>query len=101
MNEKFNCVLITEPVAAGDRIVKVIVKTVVVLDDAGSAALRCDGVTAHGIDLGYQSDAQAGIRFGERYCGPQAGTTGADDRDIAAYGFHTGQLPTGVATTFW
>ena len=83
MNEKLNSILITEPVAASNRIIKVIVKTVVVLNDAGSAALRRDGVTAHGIDLGYQSDAQSGIRLGDRYSGPQTGTTSTDDRDVA------------------
>ena len=51
IDEKLDRLLITEPIAAGHGVVKVIVETVVVLDHAGCAAFGCHGVTAHGIDF--------------------------------------------------
>ena len=52
VDEQLDRVLVTEPVPAGDRIVKVIIETVVVLDDSGRATLGSNSVAAHRIHLG-------------------------------------------------
>ena len=51
-------VLIAQPVAAGHRIVKMIIQAVVVAHNTGGAALRGYSMAAHRIDFGDQSHAQ-------------------------------------------
>jgi len=75
-------VLIAEPVTSRDRIVKVIIETIIVLDDSSGAALRSNGVAAHRIHLGDQRNFQGRIRLRHRDRRAQAGTTGADNCDI-------------------
>ena len=64
LHEGLDRILIAEPVAARDGVVRVLVETVVGRDGAGGAALRRDGVAAHRVHLGDHRDTQPGIRLG-------------------------------------
>src|SRR6185436_19664446 len=54
-DEGLHGILIRHPVAAGDRVVGVFVEAVIGLDDRRGSSLGRDSVTAHRIDLRYDS----------------------------------------------
>ena len=64
-------ILVAQPIAAADRVVEMMVETVVGLDNAGRTAFRRAGMTAHRIDLGYEADCQCGIGLCKRNGRPQ------------------------------
>jgi hypothetical protein len=63
LDEGFDSILVAQPVTSGDGVVGVFIEAVVCLDDPGGAALCGNGVTAHGVDLGNDSDAELGMHF--------------------------------------
>ena len=82
IDEQLDRILITQPVAAGYGIVKVIVQAVVVLDHASSAALGGHRVTAHGVDLREQAQAHGEGSARQRNGRTQTGSSGPDDGDV-------------------
>src|SRR4051812_11247947 len=66
VDEQLDRVLVTQPVAAGDRVVEVKIHAVVVLDHPGGAAFGGNRMAAHGIDLGKQRHLERRIGLGGR-----------------------------------
>ena len=88
LDEIFDDVLFAQPVAAGDRVIEMVVEAVMGLHHAGRAAFRRHRVAAHRIDLRDQRDGQirGGLGGGDR--GPQAGTASTEDQDISIKMLH-------------
>ena len=63
VDKGFHSVLITHPVAAGDRVIGVFVQAVVRLDDCGCATFCRNRVAAHGIDFGNNGNTEVGVGF--------------------------------------
>ena len=81
-------ILITEPVAAGNGVVGMLVETVVRLGHAGRAALGRYRVAAHGINLGHHRDAEFGIDLGGGNCGAQSCATASYQKNVVRRSFH-------------
>ena len=58
-------VLLTEPVAARDGVVKVIFQAVVIAHDTGGSAFGGHCMAAHRVDLGYQGNLEGWIGLGD------------------------------------
>ena len=86
LHEGLDSVLIAEPVAAGDRVVDVVLQRVSVLDHGGGAAFRGDGVAAHGVDLGDDGDVEVWVGLGDGDGGAQTGAAAANDHNIVLNG---------------
>ena len=82
LHEGLDRILIAEPVAARDSVVRVLVETVVDRDGAGGAALGRNGVAAHRVHLGDHRDTQPGIRLGNCYRGAQPRAATANEHDV-------------------
>ena len=86
LNEELDGVLVGEVVRAADGVGGVQFKAVVVTEDGGCAAFGGDGVTADGVDLGYDGDVEGlagGIGGVGRFNGgSEAGCATADDQDV-------------------
>jgi hypothetical protein len=95
-HEVVDDVLLAEPVAAGHRIVEMILPTVVGQRDRRGAAFGRHGVAAHRINLGDERNPKRGI--GLRRCDRRAQTcaTRTNDRDVRVEDFHCA-YPPGVA----
>ncbi len=81
-DEIIDHVLLAEPVAAGDRVVEMVVERVMPLDDAGRPALRRHRMAAHRQHFGDQGDGERGICLGRRYGGAQARPARSNDQNI-------------------
>ena len=86
LNEELDGILVGEVVRAADGVGGVQFKAVVVAEDGGCAAFGGDGVTAYGVDLGYDGDVQrltGGLGGVRRFNGgSEAGCAAADDQDV-------------------
>src|SRR5438105_2368593 len=80
--EQLDGILVRQPVGAGDGVVAVLVQGVARFGNGSRAALGGDGVAAHGVDLGDESDTQTRVLFADCDGGPQAGAAAAHDEDI-------------------
>ena len=78
VDERLDCVLVAQPVAAGDGVVGVLVETVVIGGDTGCAALGGHRVAAHRIDLRNDRHPQPRIGLGYRDGGAQTGAAAPD-----------------------
>ena len=58
-------VLLTEPVPAGDGIVKVVFQAVVITNDTGGSTFGGHRVATHRIDLGNQRNLEGWVGFGD------------------------------------
>lgn len=87
-DEIFHHVLVREPVSSGYRIIEMVFKRVVGLNDPGGAALRSHCMTAHGVNLGYQCHLELGIDLCRRYGSPQATTARTNNNYVCLYRFH-------------
>src|SRR5215472_3569689 len=79
LDKSLHGILIAKPIAAGDRVVSMLVQAVAGLDDAGGAALSRDGVTSHRINLRNHSHAELRICLTDSNRCPQARSPAADD----------------------
>jgi hypothetical protein len=75
-------ILLAKPIAAGNRVVEMMLQAVVRLHHAGGPAFGSDGVAAHRIDLRNQRDSQRWIGLGHGNGRPQAGATRTDNRNV-------------------
>ena len=86
LNEELDGILVGKVVRAADGVGGVQFKVVVITKDGGCAAFRGDGVTADGVDLGYDGDVQglAGGFGGVRRFngGSEASCATANDQDV-------------------
>ena len=82
LHKRLDRVLVTEPVAARDGVVGVLVERVVCSDRAGCAALGRDCVAPHGVDLRNHRHAEMGIGLGNSDRRPQTGRTAADEQHV-------------------
>ena len=73
VDEHLDGVLVAEPVAAGDRVVDVLVEAVVRRDRPRGAALGGDAVAAHRVDLGHHRHVERRIGLRHRDGSTQAG----------------------------
>ena len=87
-DEVVDHVLVAEPVAAGDRVVEVVLEAVVGARDAGRAAFRRHGVAAHRHHLGDERDGQPRIVRGGGQRGAQPCAAAADHDDVSLYDLH-------------
>src|SRR5207245_4998493 len=91
VDERFDSVLVAKPVAAGDRVVRVLVEAVVFCYHPGGTTLGGDRVAAHGVDLGDDRDAQPRVRFCNFYGCPQPSTAAAYEHDVMEGGHDAAQ----------
>ena len=89
-DEVVDDVLLAQPVAAGHRVVEMMLQAVVRLRDRRGAALGRHRVAAHRVDLGDQRHDQRRVGLGHRDRGPQACTAGTHDRHIGFENVHPG-----------
>ena len=86
LNEELDGILVGEVVRAADGVGGVQFKVVVITKDGGCAAFGGDGVTADGVDLGYDGDVEGlagGIGGVGRFNGgSEAGCATADNQDV-------------------
>ncbi len=88
VDEIFDGILVAQPVTAADRIVKVLLETVVRFDHPRRPALRRAGMAAHRINLGDQCNANFGIRFGQCDGSAQTRAPRSDNGNIRLDRFH-------------
>ena len=86
--EGLNRILIAEPIAAGNRVVRVLVLAVVGLGYTGGSALGGNGVAAHGIDLGNDGDAELGIDFRRGDRRAKSRTASTYQKNVVRRSFH-------------
>jgi hypothetical protein len=86
LDERFDRILIAEPVAARDRVVTVLVEAVVGRDRARGAALRGDGVAPHRVHLRDHRDVEPGIGFRDGDRRPQPRAAAADQHHVMRRG---------------
>ena len=84
----FDRILITQPVAPGNRVVRVLIQAVARLDHGRRAAFGRNGVAAHRINLGDHGDGKAGKRFGHGDGGAQPRPAAADHQHVAGEDVH-------------
>jgi hypothetical protein len=82
-------ILLAKPIAAGNRVVEMMLKTVVRLYHAGGPAFGSDRVAAHRIDLRDQRDSQRWIRLGHGDGCAQACAPGAHNRNVRLEYIHS------------
>src|SRR5262249_54188911 len=82
-----------EPVAAGDGVVSMFIQAVIGFDYTRSSALRRYGVTAHGIDLGDDCDAELGVDLGSCDSSAQASAPTTHKKNVVRRDVHN--HPTG------
>ena len=87
-NEVIDDVLFAQPVAAGHRIVKMMLQAVVRLYHAGGTAFGRHRVAAHRVDLGNERDGQRRIGFSHRNGRAKPGTACTDDGYVSLENFH-------------
>ena len=87
-DEGFDRILITQPVAPGNRVVRVLIQAVARLDHCRRAAFGRNGVAAHRINLGDHGDGEAGKCLSHGNGGAQPRPTAADDQHIAREDVH-------------
>ena len=87
-DEIIHRILIRQPVAATDRIVEVMIQTVIGFDHPRRATLGRAGVAAHRVNLGHQGNFQRGSRFSKRNGCTQACATSPQNGNICFYCFH-------------
>ena len=85
-HELVDGVLIAQPIATGDGVIGVLVDGVVCRDHCCSAALCRDRVAAHGIYLGDDRDAEAGVGFRDGNGGTQACSTAPNQHYVIRSG---------------
>jgi hypothetical protein len=82
VHERLDRVLVAQPVAAGDGVVRVLVESVTGGDDRRGPALGRDGVAAHWVDLGHDRHAETRVGLDDGDGSTQAGPTAAHDQDV-------------------
>jgi hypothetical protein len=82
VHERLDGVLIAQPVAAGDRVVRVLVDAVIGANDAGRAALCGHCVAPHRVHLGDHRDAQSRVGLGDGDGGAQTGAAAANEHYV-------------------
>ena len=82
LDERFDGVLVAQPVAAGNGVVDVLVEAVVGTDRAGGTALGGDGMAPHRVYLGNHRNPEAGIMLCDCDCRPEARTAAAYQYDV-------------------
>ena len=87
-DERFNGVLVGQPIRARDGVSGVGVETIVSFDDSCSPTLCRDGVTAHWIHLRDDRDADTRIDLGSGNGGSKTGCSPADEKNIVMRGVH-------------
>jgi hypothetical protein len=81
-DEKFDHILLAQPVAAVNGVVEVVVERVILTDHARRAALRGNRVAAHRQDFRNECDGERGIRLSGRDGRAQTGAARSDYQDI-------------------
>jgi hypothetical protein len=81
-DESLDRVLIAQPVRAGDRVVGVLVTSVVGADNASRTALSGNGVAAHWVHLGDNRDVQGRLGLCDRNRRPEPGRASADEHHV-------------------
>ena len=91
MTKSSTASLVAMPVRSGNRVIGVIVETVIVFDDCGRATFCGNGVTSHRVDLGDHGETELGVGFrdGDRCAQTSAAT--ANDEHIVGENVHQGR----------
>ncbi len=84
LDEGLDCILIGEPVGATDGVVTMVVVAVAGLDHRGGSAFSGDGMRAHRVDLGDDTDRQVGIFFADGDGCAQTSTASSNDENVMA-----------------
>jgi hypothetical protein len=95
-DEILHRVLVAQPVAARDRVVKMIIKRVVAANHACRATLGRHGVAAHRHHLRYQRHRQLRVSLADRDGRAQSRTAAADHNNVRPDHLHrrsSGQMP--------
>ena len=87
-DEVFDDILLTEPVTAAHRIVKVVVEAVIRTFDPCGTAFGGDRMATHRIDLRYQCNLQRRISFCHGNRRTQTGPSSSHDDYICLIAFH-------------
>jgi len=93
LDEVLDHVLVAQEVGPLHRVPGVHLEAVVFPGDRRRPALGGDGVAAHRVDLGDESDAQPGIRLDRRNRGPQTRSAAAHDDDVVLKHLDHGEVP--------
>src|SRR5215470_6574360 len=88
LDESLHSILVAKPIAAGDRVVGMLVQAVPGLYDARGATLSRDGVTPHRINLGNHGHTELGICLTDSNRRAQARSPATDDQDIMLVALH-------------
>jgi hypothetical protein len=82
LHEHLDGLLVAEPVATGNRVVRVLVEAVVGGNRARGASFGGDRVAPHRINLGHDRDVEAWIEFGDGNSGAQTGAAAAHQHNV-------------------
>src|SRR5262249_31587447 len=85
-------ILVREPVAAGNRVVGVLIQAVARLDNGGGTAFRRNRVTAHGVNLGNHRHIEFRIDFGHRNDRAKTRAATANEQYIVEGNVHPSSL---------
>jgi hypothetical protein len=91
LDERLDRVLVSQPVAARDGVVGMLVERVAARDDPGCAALGGHRVAPHRVDLGDDGDSQGRVSLGDGDGRAEAGGPTPDDQHVEG-GRHRGSL---------
>lgn len=69
MHEMVDYILLTQPIAASDGIMEVVIKGVVILSDSSGTPFSGDRMAAHRVNFKDQCDFKLGVGFRCGYCG--------------------------------